>query len=114
MTDPDCPGSQHPAPSTQHQAAAEQPLSGVRILDLTSVLAGPFATMLLGDLGAEVWKVERADRGDTSRGMPPFFPNDESLYFAVINRNKKSLALDLRRPEAQVLVRRLVKHADVL
>lgn len=103
------------APRSQDATAPAQPLSGVRILDLTSVLAGPFATLMLGDLGAEIWKVERADRGDTARGMPPFFPNlDESLYFAVINRNKKSLALDLRRPEGQAIVRRLLKHADVL
>jgi crotonobetainyl-CoA:carnitine CoA-transferase CaiB-like acyl-CoA transferase len=102
------------SPNAQDAGGAAQPLAGIRVLDLTSVLAGPFATLVLGDLGAEVWKVERADRGDTSRGMPPFFRQDESLYFAAINRNKKSLGLDLRRPEGRDIVRRLLTHADVL
>jgi crotonobetainyl-CoA:carnitine CoA-transferase CaiB-like acyl-CoA transferase len=90
-------------------------LAGVRVLDLTRVLAGPLATMILGDLGADVLKVERPDGGDETRGWgPPFDGRGESAYYLSVNRNKLSVALDLDRPEDRELVARLAADADVV
>lgn len=90
------------------------PLSGVRILDLSQLLAGPYGTMILADLGAEVIKIERPGEGEIGRGMPPHFFHGESVYFISINRNKKSVALDLKSPEGLDLFYRLVKISDVV
>jgi crotonobetainyl-CoA:carnitine CoA-transferase CaiB-like acyl-CoA transferase len=92
----------------------EQPLAGVRILDLTRVLAGPFATMTLSDLGAEVWKVENPDGGDETRAYKSAGRKGESSYYLALNRNKKSLAIDITRQEGADAVRRLAAHCDVL
>ena len=89
------------------------PLSGLRILDLTRVLAGPFCTMILGDLGAEVIKVEEISGGDQTRNIPPFVEG-ESHYFLAINRNKKSLALDARTAGGKAVLRGLICHCDAL
>src|ERR671914_488082 len=90
-------------------------LDGVRILDLTRVLAGPVCTMMLGDLGADVIKVERPGGGDDTRGWgPPFDERGESAYFLSINRNKLSLAADLDDPVDRSLVDRLIREADVV
>lgn len=89
------------------------PLAGVRVIDLTRALAGPTCTALLGDLGAEVIKVEGLPDGDGSRNWPPF-DGDESLYFASVNRNKRSLAVDLRHEKGHDIVDRLLGTADVL
>ncbi|XP_035513188.1 succinate--hydroxymethylglutarate CoA-transferase [Morone saxatilis] len=75
-----------------------RPLEGVRVLDMTRVLAGPFATMILGDLGAEVIKVERPGAGDDTRAWGPPFVGTESVYFLSVNRNKKSISVDLKHP----------------
>jgi glutaryl-CoA transferase len=90
------------------------PLAGIRVLDLTRVLAGPYCTMFLGDLGAEVVKVEQPGVGDDTRGWGPPFVGGESAYFLCINRNKKSITVDLKRQEGIDLVRRLAGSADVL
>src|SRR5688572_7264663 len=90
-------------------------LAGVRILDLTRVLAGPICTMTLGDLGADVIKVERPDGGDETRGWgPPFDSRGESGYFLSVNRNKKSLRADLSAPADRRLVEGLIGHARVV
>jgi crotonobetainyl-CoA:carnitine CoA-transferase CaiB-like acyl-CoA transferase len=89
------------------------PLRGVRVLDLGTMIAGPVAATLLGDFGAEVVKIEQPQGGDPIRGIGPF-ANGESLWFNVEGRNKKSVSLDLRLPEGQALLRRLVAHADVV
>lgn len=90
-------------------------LDGLRVLDLTRVLAGPLATMLLGDLGADVIKVERPGIGDDTRGWgPPFDARGESAYYLSVNRNKRSIALDFRIPDDQALLRRLIGQADVV
>lgn len=96
-------------------------LDGVRVLDLTRVLAGPWCTQLLADYGAEVIKVERPGRGDDTRGWGPPWLRDregrnttESAYFLAANRNKRSIAVDLASAEGQAVVRELVKRADVL
>jgi glutaryl-CoA transferase len=96
-------------------------LSHVRVLDLSRVLAGPWASQLLADLGAEVVKIERPGSGDESRGWgPPWLATPdgaetrESAYFACANRGKKSVAVDLGRPEGQAIVRRLAGRSDVL
>ena len=89
------------------------PLHGVTVVDLTRALAGPTCTALLGDLGAEVVKVEGLPGGDGARSWSPF-DGDESLYFASTNRNKKSLALKLRDPRAHAVLERLIASADVL
>jgi crotonobetainyl-CoA:carnitine CoA-transferase CaiB-like acyl-CoA transferase len=97
--------------------AASLPLAGVRVLDCSRVLAGPFATMLLGDLGADVWKLE-PPLGDESRGWgPPFWgdPADRrSAYFAAVNRNKRSLVVDLKTVAGRRLLGRLLSTADIL
>ncbi|ETN88847.1 CaiB/BaiF CoA-transferase family protein [Thermus sp. NMX2.A1] len=90
-----------------------QPLSGIQVLDLSRVLAGPLCTMILADLGAEVIKVE-PPWGDETRGWGPPFVKGESAYFLSVNRGKKSLALDLKTLEGQEVVRRLAQRADVL
>ncbi len=89
------------------------PLRDFRVLDLTRVLAGPFCTMLLADLGAEVVKVERPE-GDDARQFGPFLPSGESAYFAGVNRGKKSIVLDLKRESDRSIFLRLVTHADVV
>ncbi len=90
------------------------PLSGVRVLDLTRVVAGPYCSMFLGDLGAEVVKVEQPGAGDDTRGWGPPFAGGESAYYLCINRNKQSLTLDLKSKRAVELLRDLVKVADVI
>ncbi|XP_057178887.1 succinate--hydroxymethylglutarate CoA-transferase isoform X1 [Triplophysa rosa] len=91
-----------------------KPLDGVKVLDLTRVLAGPFATMILGDLGAEVIKVERPGSGDDTRAWGPPFVGEESAYFLSVNRNKKSIAVNLKDPNGTKLVTELAKVCDIL
>ena len=88
-------------------------LKGIRILDLTRVLAGPFCTMLLGDMGAEIIKIEVPGQGDDSRRYPPFI-GQESAYFMNLNRNKKSIVLNLKHPKAKAIFLDLVERADVV
>jgi crotonobetainyl-CoA:carnitine CoA-transferase CaiB-like acyl-CoA transferase len=89
-------------------------LAGVRVLDLTRMLAGPYGSMLLADMGAEVIKVEDPAEGDPIRAMGPPYVNGESAYFLTINRNKKSVTLDLKRAEGRALFLRLVAVSDVV
>ena len=95
------------------RSSARPPLAGVRVVDLTRVLAGPFCSMMLGDMGAEVIKVEEPGKGDDTRTWPPF-SGGESTYFMSVNRNKKSLTLNLKAPEGQRILRRLIRRSDVL
>ena len=90
------------------------PLEGIRVLDLTRVLAGPYCTMFLGDLGAEVVKVEQPEVGDDTRGWGPPFAGGESAYFLCVNRNKQSVTVDLKSTEGVELLHRLAREADVL
>ena len=95
--------------------AAPGALAGLRVLDLTRVLAGPYCTMILGDFGAEIIKVEQPGRGDETRQWgPPFNAAGESAYYLAVNRNKRSLALDLKNPRGLEAFRRLAASADVL
>jgi crotonobetainyl-CoA:carnitine CoA-transferase CaiB-like acyl-CoA transferase len=89
-------------------------LAGIRVLDLTRVLAGPYCTMFLGDLGAEVVKVEQPGVGDDTRGWGPPFAGGESAYFLCTNRNKKSLTVDLKSADGIALIKQLAGQADVL
>jgi crotonobetainyl-CoA:carnitine CoA-transferase CaiB-like acyl-CoA transferase len=88
-------------------------LAGVRVLDLSRVLAGPFCTMLLGDMGADIIKVEEPGKGDDTRGYPPF-QNGYSAYFTNLNRNKRSITIDLKKPEGKKTLLELVKISDVI
>ncbi|MFC3726626.1 CaiB/BaiF CoA transferase family protein [Neoaquamicrobium sediminum] len=89
------------------------PLAGLRVLDLTQFLSGPYCTLILGDLGAEIVKVE-PPQGDSSRHVPPHFVGDDSAYFLSINRNKKSIVLDLKSEEGRDLLRRLALVSDIV
>jgi crotonobetainyl-CoA:carnitine CoA-transferase CaiB-like acyl-CoA transferase len=91
-------------------------LKGLRVLDLTRVLAGPTCTQMLGDLGAEIIKIERPQTGDDTRGFaPPVMPGTtESAYFIGVNRNKRSVTLDIATPEGQAIARRLLADCDIL
>jgi len=91
----------------------EPPLEGIRVLDLSRVLAGPFCSMTLADLGAEVLKVEIPGRGDDTRAYPPFI-DGESSYFMSVNRGKKSLTLNLKTAEAKEVFYRLAERCDVV
>ena len=88
------------------------PLDGIRVLDLTNVMAGPYCSMVLGDLGAEVIKLESLD-GDSTRNFEPKV-NAESYCFAVLNRNKKSISVDLKSPHGKDIVRRLAARSDIV
>ncbi|WP_201864397.1 CaiB/BaiF CoA transferase family protein [Microvirga soli] len=89
-------------------------LQGVKVLDLSRVLAGPWCTQTLADLGADVWKIEEPTRGDDTRGWMPPEIDGESTYFLCCNRSKQSVAIDMKGPEGQGIVRRLAEKADVL
>ena len=97
---------------TQRDSAAG-PLSGIRVLELGTMIAGPVVGTLLSDFGAEIIKIEQPDGGDPIRSIGPFCEG-ESLWWNVEGRNKKSVTLDMRRPEGQAVLRQLVKEADVL
>jgi CoA:oxalate CoA-transferase len=92
---------------------AAGPLAGIRVIDLTHMLSGPYCTWLLGSLGADVIKVERPRSGDFTRIIEPMV-GDESLYFLSVNRNKRSLTLNLKDPKGKALLLKLVEDADVL
>ncbi|MDE0682069.1 MAG: CoA transferase [Candidatus Poribacteria bacterium] len=89
------------------------PLDGIKVLDLTRVLAGPYATMLLGDLGAEVIKIEQPSIGDESRNFGPF-KNGFSLYFMSVNRGKRSITLNLKTGRGQAIFKQLLAHTDIV
>jgi formyl-CoA transferase len=92
---------------------SEGALSGLRVLDLTRVLAGPFCTMMMADMGAEVIKIEEAGKGDDTRQMGPF-QNGESAYYMNLNRNKKGVTLNLKHPRGKELFLGLVRRADIV
>jgi len=94
-------------------SATELPLTGYRVLDLSRILAGPYCTMILGDQGAEIIKVERPGVGDDTRTWGPPFSGGESAYYVCANRNKKSIVIDLKKIEGLDLVRELAKTSDV-
>jgi crotonobetainyl-CoA:carnitine CoA-transferase CaiB-like acyl-CoA transferase len=91
-----------------------RPLSGIKVLDLSRVLAGPWCAQTLADLGADVWKVEEPKRGDDTRGWMPPEINGESTYYMAANRSKRSIAIDLKHPDGQRIVREMAAKADVL
>jgi formyl-CoA transferase len=113
-------------PDEQNQTGgAPLPLAGIRVVDLTRVMTGPYCTMMLGDLGAEIIKIEQPGKGDDTRGWgPPFLGGDEpagdpgyrgeSAYFLSINRNKRSIALNLKHPDACAALWKLIDAADVV
>ena len=97
------------------------PLSGIRVMDMIRILPGPISAQLLGDLGADVIKIERPGSGDDTRGWgPPWLKDDEgketreSAYYLCANRNKRSLTIDFTKPEGQKLLKELASRADVL
>ena len=97
-------------------ATPSGPLKGLRVFDLTRVLAGPTCAQMLADLGADVIKIEKPGSGDDTRGFaPPFMPGtEESAYFVGVNRNKRSVTLDIAKPEGQALARQLIGQCDIL
>src|SRR3990170_4019665 len=103
------------------ETGARSALAGLKVLDLTRVVAGPLSGQILGDLRADVIKIERRDEGDDCRkGGPPWMPVpegeefEESTYFQAVNRNKRSLAVDFSIPEGATLIRRLAAQSDIL
>ena len=99
--------------ATAKQGDGKGALAGLRVLDLTQFLAGPYATMIFADLGAEVIKLE-APVGDWSRVLPPNFVGDDSCYYLSINRNKKSIVVDIKNPDGLEIVKRLAEECDIL
>lgn len=91
-----------------------QPLSGIRVLDFSRILAGPYCTMVLADMGAEVIKIERPGTGDETRAWGPPFVGGESAYFLCVNRNKKSVTVDMGTAEGKSIIRDLAAQSDVL
>jgi crotonobetainyl-CoA:carnitine CoA-transferase CaiB-like acyl-CoA transferase len=96
------------------RVALGQPLAGIKVLDLSRVLAGPFCTMTLGDMGAEIWKIENPDGGDDTRGWGPPEIDGMATYFLGVNRNKYSLCLDIKNPQQLDIVHKLVEKADIV
>jgi len=91
-----------------------KPLDGIRVLDLTRALAGPFCTLMLGDYGADVIKIEIPGTGDDTRKWGPPFIGDESAYFLSVNRNKRSITLNFKDPKAVEIFKELAKTSDVI
>ncbi|MBC8247835.1 MAG: CoA transferase, partial [Deltaproteobacteria bacterium] len=91
-----------------------KPLSDVTVLDLSRILAGPYCSMMLGDLGADVIKVERPGVGDDTRGWGPPEAGGEAAYYLCTNRNKRSLTVDIKAPEGREILRKLAKQSDIL
>src|SRR5712692_8651993 len=114
---PDTPNARsaagNPRRSSNRRRTAQPPLAGVRVLDLTRVLAGPFCSMILADMGAEVIKVEEPGKGDDTRSWPPF-KGGESTYFMSVNRGKLSLTLNLKASAGQDILKKLIARSDVL
>src|SRR5215208_2379282 len=104
----------HKVPFEERGRRVMLPLEGVKVLDLSRVLAGPYATMVLGDLGADVLKVEHPERGDDTRHWGPPFAGGESAYFLSVNRNKRSIGVDLKDTEGLERVKELAADADVV
>ena len=102
------------SPSHRNANPAAGALDGITVLDLTRVLSGPYCTMMLGDMGARVIKVEQPGRGDDTRGWGPPFLEGESAYFMSINRNKESVTINLKHPEGRRVLDTLIERADVL
>ena len=96
------------------RAPLGQPLAGIRVLDLSRVLAGPYCTMTLGDMGAEIWKIENPDGGDDTRAWGPPDVDGLATYFLGVNRNKYSVALDIKQPEQLAIVQQLAARADIV
>jgi formyl-CoA transferase len=107
-------GEQEAVNMRRESASESGPLAGVRVLDLTRILAGPLCTMLLGDMGADVIKVEQPGKGDDTRGWGPPFVGSEAAYFLGVNRNKRSMTLDLKAPQGLDILKQLVVKADIL
>ena len=91
-----------------------KPLDGIRVLDLSRILAGPYCSMLLSDFGADIIKIENPDKGDDTRAYGPPFVQGESAYFMSVNRGKRSLALDLKSSKGREVLTRLIQRSDVL
>jgi crotonobetainyl-CoA:carnitine CoA-transferase CaiB-like acyl-CoA transferase len=111
-----CANDKGTAPMALSGAEPTGPLKGVKVFDLTRVLAGPTCVQMLADLGADVLKIERPGTGDDTRGFaPPYMPGTkESAYFVGVNRNKRSVTLDIAKPEGQEIARRLIAKSDIL
>ena len=90
------------------------PLEAIKVLYLTRVVAGPYCTMILGDMGADVIKVEHPKDGDDSRGFAPPYQGDQAAYYLSVNRNKRSLTLDLKSSKGQDILWQLIADSDVL
>jgi len=101
------------APRSRRSARVRPPLDGIRVIDFTRILAGPFAAMFLGDMGAEVIKIEEPGKGDDTRGWPPFV-GGEATYFLSVNRSKKSVTLNMKAPESRDILTKLIAKADVV
>jgi crotonobetainyl-CoA:carnitine CoA-transferase CaiB-like acyl-CoA transferase len=99
---------------SEGKALTQQSLSGIRVLDFSRVLAGPFCTMMLGDMGADVIKVENPERGDDTRQWGPPWSGEQSAYFLSVNRNKRSITLNLKTPEGQDIARRLAETSHIV
>src|SRR5262249_24597058 len=103
-----------PRPSSKPYGQAGKALEGVRILDFTHVQSGPTCTQLLGYMGADVIKVERPGVGDITRGQLRDVKGADSLYFTMLNGNKRSITIDSKHPKGKEILDRLIKHCDVL
>ena len=90
------------------------PLDGVKVLDLTRALSGPFCTMILGDLGADVIKVEKSGEGDATRGQLRDIPDADSLYFTMLNCNKRSITVNMKSAEGKAVFVDLIKQCDIV
>lgn len=91
-----------------------KPLDGIRVVDLSRILAGPYCSMLLSDFGADIIKIENPNKGDDTRAYGPPFVDGESVYFMSVNRGKRSLALNLKSPEGREILTKLIRQSDVL